>query len=241
MEISEISLSMNWPFNVGRKSMSAVSLRTLVVIVLIALTMFSSSSDALIWKGSSLFKANQWSSISSKRLYAVEKNKAPLGLVRPEFSRVINVAQINSHAPATCRLLASETERSGLAERFSIPKLLYFAANVTLTRKDESTILVIGQYEAHVKSTDVMDVEVLVNTFDSLLLNSFDGGNGGSSIGGVSQARGGKHGRGGGSGSENNAKALSFAEATDYDDEVSPTGNIDIGEIAAQYFALEYF
>ena len=35
--------------------------------------------------------------------------------------------------------------------------------------------------------------------------------------------------------------SLSFDDATDYDDEVDETGNIDIGEIAAQYFGIEMF
>ena len=38
--------------------------------------------------------------------------------------------------PVLCKLLAKENERAGLAARFDIPELIYFAANVTVTRRD---------------------------------------------------------------------------------------------------------
>jgi hypothetical protein len=34
---------------------------------------------------------------------------------------------------------------------------------------------------------------------------------------------------------------MDLDSATDYDDEVGPNGEIDIGEIAAQYFSLEMY
>jgi hypothetical protein len=40
--------------------------------------------------------------------------------------------QVPERRPVLCKLLAKEKEREGLAERFDIPELLYFAANVTV-------------------------------------------------------------------------------------------------------------
>ena len=94
----------------------------------------------------------------STKLFAKKKKSAPVG---PEFSRVLNVAQVRwqkkiktvngygwvslifsigqmkscqvpERRPVLCKLLAKEKEREGLAERFDIPELLYFAANVTV-------------------------------------------------------------------------------------------------------------
>ena len=39
----------------------------------------------------------------------------------------------------------------------------------------------------------------------------------------------------------NNSTGISFDEEMDYDDEVDKNGNIDLGEIAAQYLSLEMF
>ncbi|KAJ1438515.1 hypothetical protein B484DRAFT_392269 [Ochromonadaceae sp. CCMP2298] len=142
-------------------------------------------------------------------LYAVNK-KSKAGSVGLEFSRVINVGQIPRAKPVLCRLLAKEAERQGLCARFDIPQLPYFAANVTLSRRDEHSVLVVGSIEAHVKSGEMMDVEVLRSDFDTLLLNN-EGGD------------------------------LNIEDETDFDDEVGPGGEIDIGEIAAQYLALEMY
>ena len=38
----------------------------------------------------------------------------------------------------------------------------------------------------------------------------------------------------------NNA-GVTIEEATDFDDEVDSNGDIDLGEIAAQYLSLEYY
>ena len=40
---------------------------------------------------------------------------------------------------------------------------------------------------------------------------------------------------------DNNSTGISFDEEMDYDDEVDKNGNIDLGEIAAQYLSLEMF
>ncbi len=100
----------------------------------------------------------------------------------------------------------------GLAARFDIPELIYFAANVTVSRRDPGSIIVTGDIEAHIKGGELMEPEVLEGDFETLLLDNT------GSLSGVS-----------------------FDEAMDYDDEVDKEGNIDLGEIAAQYLSLELF
>ena len=207
----------------------------------------------------------------SPALHAAKKNKGPVG---PEFSRVLNVGQIPGRRPVLCKLLAKESERAGLAERFDIPELTYFAANVTVSRRDAGSLVVTGDIEAHIKGGELMEPEVIESDFETLLLDNtvrptrwrrrrrcypllcltpfclFQG-----SVSGVS-----------------------FEEAMDYDDEVGQVthththtlrapgdpslpaapsapdrpplslahgtgqdGNIDLGEIAAQYLSLELF
>jgi len=132
----------------------------------------------------------------------------------PEFSRCLNVAQV-SQRPVLCKLLAKEGERAALAERFDVPEISYFAANVTITRQDLSTILVEGNIEAIItagRSSTALQLapEKIEGDFSTLLLD--------------------------------NASAktpIDFDSATDYDGEIGQDGVIDIGEIAAQYLSLE--
>lgn len=70
----------------------------------------------------------------------------------PEFSRIINIQQIPKLKPVLCRLLANNEEKLKLSIRLDIPILIYFASNVTLSRRDDRSILVNGQFEAHLKS-----------------------------------------------------------------------------------------
>lgn len=111
-----------------------------------------------------------------------------------------------------CKLLAKDKERIGLAERFDIPELTYFAANVTVARQDPGTIVVKGTIEARMKGGDIMPLEVITSDFDTMILDNTASPTG-----------------------------LSLDEAMDYDDEVDKDGNIDLGEIAAQYLSLELF
>lgn len=70
----------------------------------------------------------------------------------PEFSRIINIQQIPKLKPVLCRLLANNEEKLKLSIRLDIPILIYFASNVTLSRRDDRSIIVNGQFEAHLKS-----------------------------------------------------------------------------------------
>eukprot|EP00596_Hydrurales_sp_CCMP1899_P006778 CAMPEP_0119043982 /NCGR_PEP_ID=MMETSP1177-20130426/27640_1 /TAXON_ID=2985 /ORGANISM="Ochromonas sp, Strain CCMP1899" /LENGTH=65 /DNA_ID=CAMNT_0007013267 /DNA_START=482 /DNA_END=676 /DNA_ORIENTATION=+ len=65
--------------------------------------------------------------------------------------------------------------------------------------------MVEGDMEAHIKGGELMEPEILIGEFDTLLLDN----------------TGAKEG-------------TSFDEEMDYDDEVDSQGNIDLGEIAAQ-------
>ena len=126
-----------------------------------------------------------------------------------EFSRLVNVNQVPNRRPVLCRIIAKEKERQGLAKRFDITEITYFGANITLTRKDPTSIVVDGVFEAHLKVAELVEAEVIKEEFETLLLDNSDGGD------------------------------VSFDDNMDYDDEVGSDGSIDIGEIAAQYFSLE--
>ena len=96
--------------------------------------------------------------------------------------------------------------------RLDLPQILYLSANVTLVRDDAVSITVTGNLEAHIKSGEYLDPEIIISDFDTLILDTSTGNAG-----------------------------ISIEEATDYDDEVSPTGEIDVGEIVSQYLSLELF
>ena len=136
--------------------------------------------------------------------------------LRPEFSRIINVGAVPEKRPVLCKLLAKPAEREGLALRFDLPELSHFAANVTVRRQDPYTILVEGTIEAHITAaTQLLPPQEIFGSFETLVLDTVSSG----------AAK----------------ESMSFEEATDYDEEIAPNGDIDIGEIAAQYFALEVF
>ena len=140
------------------------------------------------------------------------KNSKEKIVVAPEFSRVVNIASLPGNRAVVCKLLAKEKERVGLSERFNIHEIPYFSANVTIQRESKSAITVQGVLEAHVKYSDfISEHEVITADFETLILDSITSAN------------------------------LNFEEATEYDDEVGPNGDIDIGEISAQYLALELF
>lgn len=142
---------------------------------------------------------------------AIAAKNSHKDIAGPEFSRIINVAQISPQKPTSCRLLAKPDERSGLAKRFDVPDLAYFASNVTLVRNEEYSIQISGSFEARVNYGKIHGVETIKGEFETFLLNNAEGLGSGMNI----------------------------EDATDYDDEVEAGGNIDIGEISAQYFSME--
>ena len=70
-------------------------------------------------------------------------------------------------------ILWKEIERRNLAERFDIPQLELFSANITLRRRDSVSIVVEGSIEAHIRFGEQLDIEIISNNFDTLLLNNF--------------------------------------------------------------------
>ena len=132
--------------------------------------------------------------------------------VRPEFSRIINAGQIQSRKPVICKILAKQRELELLAVRLEVPGLSYFAANITLSRKDITSIDITGTIAATVYNGDIFPADYVVGEFDTIILDN-------SSI----------------------SDKISIEDAVDYDDEVGANGDIDIGEIAAQYLSLEVF
>ncbi len=112
--------------------------------------------------------------------------------------------------PVLCRILANAKERAALAERFDMSGLVYFGANVTVSWRESTVLLVQGNLEAHMGASNIDGVEVIVSEFDTTVLNNF-----GSST------------------------PVSLSDDTDFDSETDADGNVDIGEIAAQYLALE--
>jgi hypothetical protein len=124
--------------------------------------------------------------------------------------RRLNVGQVPIMKPVLCRILANAKERAALAERFDMSGLVYFGANVTVSWRESTVLLVQGNLEAHMGASNIDGVEVIVSEFDTTVLNNF-----GSST------------------------PVSLSDDTDFDSETDADGNVDIGEIAAQYLALE--
>lgn len=129
-------------------------------------------------------------------------------------------------------LYSKESERLGLAQRFDIPHLEFFSANITLRSRDAVSIAVDGSIEAHIRFGEVLDIEKIKSSFETLILNNY-----GKSSTGIAAIL-----------AKVNYQflfrlglSLSLDDETDYDDEVDSNGNIDLGEIASQYLALELF
>lgn len=144
------------------------------------------------------------------KLYAKKSNKSAPVI---EFSRSLSAAQVTMKRPVLCKIVAKEGERAGLATRFDVFEISYFAANVTITRTDAVSLLIEGELEAHIKDGAELPPVVITTDFDTLVLDK----GGGGSI------------------------EVSFEENMDYDDEVSGDGSIDIGEVAAQYLGMEIY
>lgn len=148
----------------------------------------------------------------SKSVAKKPKKKVRLAPPSPEFSRVVNIANIPERKSVLCRLVANPKECNSLAERFEIPEILSFASNVTVTREMSGIGLYVeGDFVVEIGSgSELLPTTEIVSSFETNLLINVDG-------------------------------SMSFEEATDYDDEVDESGDIDIGEIAAQYFGIEMY
>ena len=154
---------------------------------------------------------SKYNKINQKEINKKEVKK--ITPIRPEFSRLVNAAQVPAKRSVLCRIVAKENECKGLAKRFDISNITYFGANVTLSRRDSNSIDVSGTFEAHMQVAELVEPEILIESFDTLLLDNSQSLPGYGSV--------------------------SFEDNMDYDDEIGSDGSIDIGEIAAQYFSLE--
>lgn len=132
-----------------------------------------------------------------------------LAPVKAEFSRIVHLSKVPRSKPVSCRLIAKQTERIALSERFHLGELTYLAANVTLTRQPPSAVLIQGNIIAHVSYT-YENPDILSEAFETVLLNNYDSG----------------------------AERVAFEDAKDCDDEVAGDGNIDVGEIVGEYLSL---
>lgn len=130
-------------------------------------------------------------------------------IAKPEFSRIVHLSKVPRIKPVSCRLIAKQTERIALSERFNLGELTYLAANVTLSRRSPSGVLIEGNIVAHV-NYDCEDPDILSESFETVLLNNYDSG----------------------------AEKVAFEDAKDCDDEVAGDGNIDVGEIVGEYLSL---
>jgi len=128
---------------------------------------------------------------------------------KTEFSRIVHLSKVPRSKPVSCRLIAKETERRALSERFHLGELTYLAANVTLSRQPPSSVLIQGNIIAHVSYT-YENPDILSEPFETVLLNNYDSG----------------------------AERVAFEDAKDCDDEVAADGNIDVGEIVGEYLSL---
>lgn len=112
--------------------------------------------------------------------------------------------------PVLCKLVAKENERKALCNRFDLPNLAYFAANVTVSKTGIATVLVEGTLEALITSPIMEEGQRIITAFETVLLNNIGA-----------------------------SEKLSFDDNTDYDDEINANGDVDVGEIASQYLGME--
>ncbi|RYG96349.1 hypothetical protein EON65_54540 [archaeon] len=131
---------------------------------------------------------------------------------RQELPRPVNVANIPKRTPALCRILAKDEELEALSNRLDLAGLTYFAANVTLQWHDPHTVQVRGSIEGHLVSNILIEKEIVKSDFSSKILSNIGAAN-----------------------------PRSMDEHEEYDEEVDSDGNIDIGEIVTQYFAMELY
>lgn len=129
-----------------------------------------------------------------------------------EFKRVVNIAQIPRKQSILCKLMVKDHEKVSLAKRFDVPEILFFAANLTLTWRDAHSLSISGSIEGHIGYGDneILSPDAITTQFDTLLLNNV-----------------------------NTNAVLKFEEEKEYDDEIKADGNIDLAEIACQYFEME--
>eukprot|EP01040_Poterioochromonas_malhamensis_P013275 gene13275-14581_t len=145
-----------------------------------------------------------------------KKQASPVTVQPPnpkaEFTRVVNIEQIPRKRSILCKLLVKEHEKASVAKRFNVPQILHFSANVTMTWRDTHSLLISGSVEGQIGygNNEILAPDTITTQFETLLLNNI-----------------------------NTNDVLRFEDEKEYDDEIKADGNIDIAEIACQYFEME--
>lgn len=125
------------------------------------------------------------------------------------FSRLIHVSKIPQSESAICRIRANEAERISLAREFDIDTINSFEANATARYADSKTIRIQGVWKVEAQIINSLDSpDEFSEDFETTLLCNY------------------------------NAKEPIEFDSKKWDDEVPPSGNIDIGSIVMQDFSL---
>jgi hypothetical protein len=156
--------------------------------------------------------AFRWSKgwVSTRSRSALASLTAQAHMVN-EFSRIVNLRDVPVRQPCLCRVAAKEHEVKLLAKRFSC-QLEQLHGNVTIVRdKRTNTLTVQGDYLALVREVYQLPPSVIKGNFSTTLLLP-----------------------------SGKTAAKCSLDDVEFDDEVPSSGNIDIGEVVAQYFCLDY-
>lgn len=138
----------------------------------------------------------------------------------PEFSRPVAIEGLAHDKPSTLHIEATEAECAALAKRFDLQSLSGFTADITILRVSEGKITrVQGVLEAEVVQTCVVSLQGVPAEIKSAFDTYF--------------TEDGKEGF-----DEESAADLDLEEG-DANDLMITNGHLDLGELAAQYLALE--
>lgn len=198
-----------------------------------------------------------------------DRRSNPTSISTPEldekgspFVRIVNIRRIPRGKPVRCRLLAKESERKFVADQLNVFGIAVLAANVTLSllEDDQTGVQVSGDIfvqledpilalatDSTLTSNDVddppldrsgdSDVPLRFDDFDDDLFairTSFASKlffNPSAAI--LDKAtRTSKH-------EKARERLLDFNHNDDFDDEIPPSGDIDIGDIVMQYLSME--
>ncbi len=139
-----------------------------------------------------------------------DANVTAVSEILPPFERIVHVSQISKKRSTICRIAAQGKELMTIAKKSDfLLPLESFQANVTLSWMDQSRILIEGKFVGKPQITKTRGI-IVRGEFETILLCNYG-----------------------------NPEPTKFSKSTDCDDEVDETGNIDIAQIATQYFDLE--
>lgn len=126
------------------------------------------------------------------------------------FSRPIHLKRLNRKG-SLCKIIAKPKECIDLAERLDIFAVHYLVANVSLVIPSPNDVLISGTFQSKICWGLFQDNSTISSSFKSVLLNNLDP----------------------------DIPKKVFMDHPEYDDEISSTGIVDVGEIVSQYLSLE--